>query len=383
MSRIFQSLEERRRDFPILGKSCIPPPSIRNPRPQRFAQRCGRAHSALRNQKGSALIVALWALIILGLLISAFAFDMHVEAGVTSFYRKRLKAQYLARAGVEYAKLMLHKSFKVKEEIGAEDEDPDVYIQALSLQKGMGVTSLTRELGDGKFLVDILPEQGRRNVNTLSDEDWEEILDQANVPQEEWGALIDCFEDFTDPNDEHQPTGEGAESDDPFYEERGYECKNAALDTVDELLLIKGFTPAVVYGGPAENEGDDPLLGIAQWLTTWGSGDAVNVNTATREVLLTIPGLDEYHVDDIINGRAGEDGEMGTKDDGYKTVEEVMAMIGLNDPEVAKRLVTESRDVYRIISKGEVHGVRSGIWCVLRVSDQGVTPLFWREEDMP
>ena len=380
MSRIFQSLEERRRDFPILGKSCIPPPSIRNPRPQRFAQRCGRAHSALRNQKGSALIVALWALIILGLLISAFAFDMHVEAGVTSFYRKRLKAQYLARAGVEYAKLMLHKSFKVKEEIGAEDEDPDVYIQALSLQKGMGVTSLTRELGDGKFLVDILPEQGRRNVNTLSDEDWEEMLDQANVPQEEWADLIDCFQDFTDEGDEHQLNG--AESDDPFYEERGYECKNAPLDTVDELLLIKGFTKELVYGGPSEVEGDEPYIGIAQWLTTWGDGK-VNINTASKEVLLTIPGLEEYDVEDIINGRAGEDEELGTKDDGYDSVDEVMAMIGLNNPEVAGRMTTSERAYCRVISKGEVQGVRSGIWCVLQVSDQGVTPLFWREEDMP
>lgn len=317
---------------------------------------------------------------ILGLLIGAFAFDMHVEAGVTSFYRKRLKAQYLARAGVEYAKLMLAKSFKVKPEIADEDEDPDVYIQALNLQKGMGVSSISRELGDGRFSVDILPEQGRRNVNTLSDEDWEELLDQANVPQEEWPELIDCFQDFTDPGDEHQLNG--AESDDPFYEQRDYECKNAALDTVDELLLIKGFTPALVYGGPSEAEGEDPYLGIAQWLTTWGDGK-VNVNTATKEVLLTIPGLEDYDVDDVIAGRSGEDEEMGTKDDGYQTVEEAMAIIGLNDPEVAGRLTTTERAYCRIISKGEVRGVRSGIWCILQVSEAGVVPLFWREEDMP
>jgi general secretion pathway protein K len=336
--------------------------------------------SALRNSSGSALIVALWSLIILGLLISAFAFDMHVEAGVTSFYRKRLKAQYLARAGVEYAKLMLDKSFKVKSETGAEDEDPDVYIQALNLQKGMGVSGLSRELGDGRFLLDILPEQGRRNVNTLSDEDWEEMLDQANVSQEDWPDLIDCFQDFTDPGDEHQLNG--AESDDAFYEERGYECKNAPLDTVDELLLIKGFTPALVYGGPSDVEGEEPFIGIAKWLTTWGDGK-VNVNTATKEVLLTIPGLEEYDVDDIINGRSGLDEEMGTKDDGYDSVDEVLAMIGLNNPDVAGRLTTTERTYCRVISKGEVSNVRSGIWCVLQVSEQGVVPLFWREEDMP
>ena len=44
-------------------------------------------------------VVALWVLIILSLLIGAFAFDMHIEAGITSFYRKRLRSQYLATRG--------------------------------------------------------------------------------------------------------------------------------------------------------------------------------------------------------------------------------------------------------------------------------------------
>ena len=73
------------------------------------------------SESGSALIVALWTLLILALLIGAFAFDMHVEAGVTSYYRKRLKAQYLAYAGVELAKVILSKN-SVKDETLTEDE---------------------------------------------------------------------------------------------------------------------------------------------------------------------------------------------------------------------------------------------------------------------
>jgi general secretion pathway protein K len=340
--------------------------------------------SPISNPKsGSALIVALWMLIILSLLVGSFAFEMNIEAGITSYYRKRMKTQYLSRAGIEYAKLMLAKSFKAKKEAPEEDEDEETYIHALNLQKGMGVSGLTQELGDGKFLVDILPEQGRRNVNTMTDEDWEEVLDQGNVPQEEWPDLIDCFQDYIDEGDEHQLNG--AESDDEFYMERNYECKNAPLDTVDELTLVKGFTQAIVFGGPSEEKDGDPYPGIAPLLTTWGDGK-VNVNTASREVLLTLPGIEDFDVDDIINGRAGEDEEPGTKDDGWESVDAVMAKLGLGGKDaeaVQSRITTTERTFVRVISKGEIEGIRSGIWAVFQADASGVIPLFWREEDMP
>lgn len=100
-------------------------------------------------------------------------------------------------------------------------------------------------------------------------------------------------------------------------------------------------------------------------------------------MLLTIPGLEDYDVDDILKGRLGIDGEEGTKDDGFDSVDEVMNMLGLNDQAARDRMTTTERRFMRVVSKGEVQGVRSGIWCVLQVDESGVTPLFWREEDMP
>lgn len=35
-----------------------------------------------------------------------------------------------------------------------------------------------------------------------------------------------------------------------------------------------------------------------------------------------------------------------------------------------------------LVSIGEVQGVRSGIWAVLKVSDKNIMPIFWREEPM-
>lgn len=331
-------------------------------------------------RRGSALIVALWVIFILTLLISSMAFEMKVEANVSAFYRKRVKAQYLAQAGVEWAKVLLTK--KVKETEGelevADDEDEAMVLGAYNLSRGVGVSGITKPLGEGQFRVDILPEEGRRNVNTLMQEDWEEILDQANVPTGLWDELMDCFYDWTDAGDEHRVNG--AESDDPYYEERGYKAKNAPLDTVDELLLIKGFTPEILYGGDSPDPKGEPLVGIAGWLTTWGDG-RVNVNTATREVLLTLPGIEEWVVDDIVEKRVGIDGAPGTKDDGFASVDEVISQTGMN-AELKDRISTVDRKYIRVVSVGEVGDVRSGIWCILQVTEGQVVPVFWREEPM-
>lgn len=330
---------------------------------------------------GSALIVALWVLMILSLLVTSMAFEMQVEAGVASYYRKRTKAQYLAQAGVEWAKVVLNKDVKQGEggePLIEEGADEQLAVTAINLSRGVGVSGLVQELGDGTFTVDILPEEGRRNVNTLLEEDWKEILDQAGVPNDLWDELMDCFYDWTDPGDEHRING--AETDDPYYKDRGYEVKNANLDTVDELLLIKGFTEEIVYGGIAPGGDGEVMTGIAGWLTTWGDG-RVNVNTASREVLFTLPGIEEWVVEDILEKRLGVDGAGGTKDDGFESEDEVVAQTGM-DPELKERITTRDRAYIRIVSVGEVQGVKSVVACIVQAGEGKVIPVFWREEMM-
>ncbi len=332
---------------------------------------------------GAALIVALWTVLILSLLIGGMAYEMRIEAGMTSYARKRLKAQVAARGGVEYAKFLLAKSFETS---AFEEDDPEkeaFRILAKNLERGIGATGVEVKMGDSQATVDVLPESGRRNVNTLQDEDWEELLDQAGVPEEDWPNLIDGFMDWTDAGDEHRLNG--AEEDDAYYKDQGYKPKNAPLDTVDEILLIKGFTPAIVYGGPPADPKGEPLRGIAHLLTTFGDGK-VNVNTATRDVLLTLTAgngktLTDYEIEDILKFRLGDDGMPNTKDDGFASVQEAIAKTGM-DPAFADKISVADRRFVRVTALGENHGVRSGVWAVFEVGNRKVTPIYWREEQM-
>ncbi len=367
--RIFHAVEKGRPFFPHRGKKFSTPWKTPGSRPPA--------------SEGAALIVALWTVLILSLLIGGMAYEMHVEAGITSYARKRMKAQVAARGGVEYAKFLLEKSFDTSAFEESDEEKEALRILAKNLSRGIGVSGAQVAMGDSSAKVDILPEAGRRNVNKLGDEDWEELLDQAGVPEEDWPELIDCFMDWTDAGDEHRLNG--AEESDAYYKEQGYKPKNAPLDTVDELMLIKGFTPAIVYGGPPPDPKGEPLRGIAHLLTTFGDGK-VNVNTASREVLLTLTAdngkmMDEWVVDDILKFRAGDDGLPNTKDDGFESVEEAISKTGM-DPTLSGRISVSDRTFVRVTSIGENHGVECGVWAIFEVGNQKVTPIYWREEQM-
>jgi general secretion pathway protein K len=326
---------------------------------------------------GSALVVALWVILLLSLLISSFAFDMHVEADITAYHRRRVKAHYIAQSGMELAQVILTRVATADPEAEGQDEAEDALITAaVRLARGVPVEDLTRPIGEGLLTLSMQPEEGRRYINNLTDEDWEEILDQANVPEERWPELIDGFLDFTDEDELRRL--HGAESDDSFYTERGYPVKNAQLDTVDELLLIKGFDEELVFGSPPGTPPEEAITGIATWLTAWSHG-RVNLNTASPEVLLTLPDIDEWAVEAIVEHRLGLDGEPGTRDEGFQSLDEAMELAGLN-PELRRRLTVGDVHFIRVTAVGEVGGVRSVVWGVFRVEANRLVPVYWREQ---
>lgn len=333
---------------------------------------------------GSALIVVLWVLLLLSMLVASFAYDMKIEGMVTSYARNRLKAQELANAGVEWTRTMLARDvpnqFNADGGLAVEDgEDADMALATYNLSRGIGVSNVRKDLGEGSFTISVLPEESRRNVNTLTDQDWDEILDQAGVPKDKWDEIKDCFKDWVDKDDSHLLNG--AEKDDEYYVSRGYEPKNGPVDTVDELLLIKGFTPALLYGGASPyNPNDPPLRGIAGLLTTWGDGK-VNVNSAGRDVLMSLPGMEDYVVEKILQLRVGPDGQAGTVDDGFKSVQDVIGQTGM-DAKLADRISTTDKTFLRIVSVGEVKNVKAGIWVIAQQNGKTLVPVFWREETM-
>lgn len=331
--------------------------------------------------------MAVWTVALLGLLVMSFAFDAHLEAKVASFARKRRKAEYLALSGITVAQMLLDKQRTVTGNEAAEATATDRwYKSALLLSHGRPVMGLQEPLGEGMIQIDIEPEPGRRNVNILNDDAWERILLVAGVPEEFWPQIIDSFTDWID--SDSIPHGDGAETDDYYGTlEKPYKARNGPIDTVRELLLVKGFNEAILSGGALnpENPKDKQVFvsGIQDMLTTYGDGK-VNVNAASERVLMTLPGVDELVAKAIIEererGAVGADGMNGVaKDSSFANEGDFMSRVPGIDPGV-RNLITTRSGVFRITSVGQVGRATRRIWMIADLKGDRMRILRWREE---
>lgn len=342
-------------------------------------------------RSGSALVVVLWVIGLMSILVTSMAFEAHLEARVTSYYRKRMKAEYLAMSGLEVAEMLMRRSVDYKKTPPpqvADTEDDYWYEDVRRLSEGLEIAGLQEKLGDGTITLDIKPEPALRNVNRLNEEDWERVLEVGGIPEEYWAELVECFQDWLDPDD--KPRINGAETED-YYDtlDAPYGAKNGNLDTVDELLEVKGFTPAILFGGQMEakrttetgEEKPEPITvsGIYDLLTTYGDGK-VNVNAAGDRVLRTLLDVDAIDAGAIIEEREGTEDDAGKQiDTSFKSVEDFMSRVpGLNP--AVKNSVSTSSAIFRIQTKGRVGNVERQITCVATFAYPRLTIVRWREE---
>ncbi len=134
----------------------------------------------------------------------------------------------------------------------------------------------------------IVDMQGRFNLNNLVnaegvvqpsyDGQFRRLLQALNIEPTKADAVVDWVD--SDINF----TGDGAEDDYYTGLEVGYRAANAPFVSVTELQLVKGFSSAV----EAEAEDFELLLPHISALPVTDQPTAVNVNTATPEVLASI-----------------------------------------------------------------------------------------------
>ena len=329
-------------------------------------------------RRGSALVVVLWVISLLSVLVTGFAFDMHVEAKMTSYYKKRVQADYLARAGIQRSQWLLTRSRYVNDDFEAEYGGEWWYSLAERLARG-GCVTYTEKLGNGSVTITIEAEPARRNMNKLSNDEWEKIFESSGVAEDRWPALISAIRDWMDSDD--TPLPDGAETPDYYATLRHpYKAKNGNFDTVHELRLVKGFHP---QDEERSEEGLDEYVhisGFAGLLTTYGDG-RVNVNSAGVEVLMTLPEMTEIIADDIIAEREGAYlDEPSEEETTFEDEADLFSRVPLLDSSLRGKLTT-SANIFRIRSVGRVGGVEHTASCVSEAHKHSMRVLRWREHD--
>lgn len=181
--------------------------------------------------------------------------------------------------------------------------------------------------GQTKVRYGLIDEERKINVNTADAEVMERlfrfVLDVDEVRAQDLAASIVDWRDA----DSELSTPVGS-AEDSFYRNLAYnpyEAKDAPLEALDELRLIKGMDA-------------NSMEKLKDYLTVFGDGK-ININTAPEAVLRAV-GMSTYLVDKVMSYRFGKDGVMGTEDDNVfdlysDIVPHLSQFVSLSDSEVA------------------------------------------------
>jgi len=242
------------------------------------------------DSRGVVLLLVLSIVALLTVMVVNFSADQSIEMELAYNFRDSLQAQYIARAGIEAAIVILAND---DASYDSEDEDwggfSDYAMAASAFLEGPVFTgTLVDETG--KIDINSLILSGEQEFRTLQFKRLFDLL-EIDIADDELDDLVNALIDWLDPDDE---TTFGAESD--YYESLDvpYVCKNGPMDTPEEILLIKGMKSEYYYG-------TEDYEGIADYITV-GSGGKINLNTASDMVLMTMSELISQDVVDSIKG---------------------------------------------------------------------------------
>ena len=290
----------------------------------------GAARRRRRDERGFALLVVLLVLALVAVVGAEFSYSMRLEAAAVRAYRNGIIGNHLAETAVEQA----IREIVADAPLVAEEEDGLLTFYTLDRRPLPRLRREKAELPGGQYSYRITDEQALLNVNISPPARIDLLLVALGIDKEVRDIIGDSIQDWRDSNDEHRVNG--AESDDYYLKlDVPYRAHNANLESITELLQIRGVTPAI-YNGTKEQPG------LSSVVTVRSTG-TVNMNTAGPAVLTAL-GLSTAEITEIQQSRRlngpyqSVPGKFGGRNLGVTTQTFRIEAEGIVDDRVAARL---------------------------------------------
>lgn len=321
----------------------------------------------LGNDRGIALILTILIISLIVALTLQFNTSMRSDLEATANVRDGIKLGYVAKSGFNYALAVLLDDASE----GSVDSLHEVWTDTKTLSENSA--SLFDE---NRLEVKISDYSGRIQVNQLVDQNGEYDAVQKGLltrfltspafglAPEEVDNMVDAIKDWIDGDNE--VTRFGAE--DPYYQtlENPYSCKNARLEFLEELLLVRGITREVFYGA-------EEKPGIANYLSPHGDGK-ININTADPLVLNALSeDMDEWMVEDMVTYRNDKESDLSDPM-WYKN------LAGMGDVSIASALLVTSSTYFEVVSEGLQGDMAKRVAGVVKRTEKEIDILSWKIE---
>src|SRR5262245_40782963 len=239
---------------------------------------------------GFVIIAVLMVITVLSLAAYQYSALMDAEVMAAERIRKTTEAKVLADSGVHH--FMAHAADK-DAFAGALNSNPydnpssfqSVLVKEGESARGQGRFSLVAmdlsqatTAGSAPLRFGVTDEAGKLNINALMALDssgkvlHDALMKLPNMTDEVAWSIVD----WVDSDDEPNPGG----AENQYYTMRtpAYQCKSAPLDSIEELLLVKGVTASLLFGNdknrngkldPGEDDGLGFNPGWAAYLTVY------------------------------------------------------------------------------------------------------------------
>jgi general secretion pathway protein K len=324
-------------------------------------------------EPGIALIVVLLILAVIAAIVFEFCHDAHVKYQLAENTLHSYQALYCAEAGLAMATAALEQGGS----LWSDEKLAKVLSGAVQVSVGPGYCTTS-----------VVAERGKINVNGLVGPDGKpvrnrieqmlrliDVLNGQRAGQNPISySLIPALVDWIDPDDEATvlPYVEGASAgaEEEYYRNlpQPYHCKNGPVETLSELLLVKGMTREIFYG--SAGAGETGLAGMGECLTVYGEG-LMNINDAPATLLRTLSEqIDAPLAASIVQHRP------------YRTVSELAGVPGMT-PEVLRAIrrqitVRPGGEFYTVTACGVVGNCVRTVRLALRrdLARGQVTPLI-------
>jgi hypothetical protein len=213
-----------------------------------------------KDERGVALMMVLWVLILLGFIALEFAYSMRTEVEVTKTFRDEAQAYYVARAGIELGRYELAIcATKLKPHYRDSATGRLVFGKGDDGEAKPPPACRTFELSSGKCDYEFEAASDKLPLNKLVDpanyagsqemikKFLEKYCDVEPASEEESDIALSML-DWVD--EDHIAGGStqsgglpGLGAEDDWYKSHDceYECKDASFESEDELSLIHGL----------------------------------------------------------------------------------------------------------------------------------------------
>jgi general secretion pathway protein K len=335
-----------------------------------------------RRSQGSALLLVLFAIILLTGLITATVGFVKNDVDEYGAVNKEFRARQLAESGLAFG---IHPLVKNEDRSLLEQETPDggrfqVLISSESTKLNI---NFILQAGRDDLLENLFarwgvaPKDAKAAIKGLRNYLSNPLRTQSALQSTEGGQPASISTNAT------QPTSQSANS-----AQSGAQSTNAAqpaapapgtnvpqigqqFAAVEEMSLVPEFGPVM------EKQPD-----WSDFFTIWGDG-TIDVNLADADTIALITGVSPATADHFVKYRWGPDGKPFTLDDRvYTTADEVRAALGMSPEQfqLVEPLLSLISAVDRIESTGIIAGYEKTIIVTVTRNTTPVRYLSWQEK---